>query len=320
MRGEGVLNINATSAAENASPGTEVAHGVTSLTTIFANVYFVGASGAPWILVDTGLPKFAGLIRRAALRRYGAGARPAGIILTHGHFDHAGSALDLATVWDVPIYAHPLELPYLTGKSDYPPQDPTMGGAIAFMSRFFPHEGYNFGARVRPLPEDGSVPGMPGWRWLHSPGHTPGHVSFFRDADRLLLAGDAVATTDMDSWAAQITWSREFDRPPAPFTADWQAVHRSVEQLAALRPRTVAAGHGRPLAGPRVAEELQRFAADFAPPRAGRYAGRPVQADENGLVSVPPRVPDPLPKRVAGAAVALLMGAALVARVNRGRG
>ena len=45
-------------------------------------------------------------------------ARSEGIVLTH--LDHAGAALDL-TGWDVPIYTHPLELPYLTGRSDYPP-------------------------------------------------------------------------------------------------------------------------------------------------------------------------------------------------------
>ena len=56
----------------------------------------------------------------------GAGAPPEAIVLTHGHFDHAGSALQLAEYWDVPIYAHRLEMPYLTGKADYPPPDPTI--------------------------------------------------------------------------------------------------------------------------------------------------------------------------------------------------
>ena len=40
---------------------------------------------------------------------------------------------------------------------------------------------------------------MPGWRWVHTPGHTAGHVSLFRDADRTLIAGDAFVTTKQES-------------------------------------------------------------------------------------------------------------------------
>jgi glyoxylase-like metal-dependent hydrolase (beta-lactamase superfamily II) len=69
-----------------------------------------------WVLVDAGLPGSAGTIRRHAAEIFGSEARPAAIILTHGHFDHVGALLTLATEWDVPVYAHPLELPYLTGR------------------------------------------------------------------------------------------------------------------------------------------------------------------------------------------------------------
>lgn len=301
---------------------TRVVPGVAYMTAVFANLYFVDAGGdAPgaWALVDTGLAHFAGRVRGAAEERYGKGARPASIILTHGHFDHAGSALELAELWDVPVYAHRLEMPYLTGKSDYPPQDPTVGGALAFLSRFFPHTGYDFGERVLPLPEDGSVPGLPGWRALHTPGHTAGHVSLFRESDRVLLAGDALATENQDSWVGMITHAREFRRPPAPFTTDWVAARRSIELLSGLDPSAVGAGHGRPMTGPRVAEEFRAFAAGFKPPRKGRYVREPARADERGVVGLPPPVPDPLPKVLAGVGLALTAGAALtvVARSRR---
>jgi glyoxylase-like metal-dependent hydrolase (beta-lactamase superfamily II) len=42
-------------------------------------------------------------------------------VLTHGHFDHVGSVIELADYWNVPVYAHKLELPYLVGQMDYPP-------------------------------------------------------------------------------------------------------------------------------------------------------------------------------------------------------
>ena len=292
----------------------DVAPGVARLGVVFVNVYFVGAVGESWVLVDTGLPHAAAYIRQAAAACYGEDVPPEAILLTHGHFDHAGSALELAEAWDVPIYAHPLERPYLTGQSDYPPSDPTMGGAIAQMSRLFPTSGYDFGERVQPLPEDGTVPGLPGWRWLHTPGHTAGHVSFYREDDRVLLAGDAFATMDLDSWTSQVTHEREISRPPVPFTTDWGAVRASIKTLAALEPDVLAAGHGLPIAGPDVATDLGRFGEHFTPP-PGRYAGRPVRADERGVVDVPPPVPDPLPAWFAGAAV--VAGAVLVALLGR---
>ncbi|CAN5665685.1 MBL fold metallo-hydrolase [soil metagenome] len=305
--------------SRNHASSEPVAPGVEYLTTVFVNLYMVGAPDGPWILLDTGLPKTDALTLRVVEKRYGTGARPEAIILTHGHFDHAGSAGALADQWNVPIYAHPLELPYLTGRSDYPPQDPTMGGAIAFLSRFFPHTGYDFGTRVRPLPEDGSVPGMPDWRWIHTPGHTPGHVSLFREADRTLLAGDAFTTMDLDSWLANVTEEREIHQPPAPLTTDWDVARRSVERLADLEPATVAAGHGIPMAGPRGAARLRRFAEHFNPPQRGRYVGQPARADEGGVTYLPPPVPDPLPRRAAVAATAAA-AAIIFLRGDRGAG
>jgi glyoxylase-like metal-dependent hydrolase (beta-lactamase superfamily II) len=113
-------------------------------------------------------------------------------------------------------------MPYLTGRSDYPPRDPTMGGAMAQMSRLMPDHGYDFGDRVQTLPADGGVPGLPGWRWVHTPGHTPGHVSLHREDDGVLIAGDSLATMDLDLWAAYFTRQRGLNRPspPSPSTGE----------------------------------------------------------------------------------------------------
>ena len=277
------------------------APGVARVPIGFVNAYLVGRPGEPWILVDTGLPKTDAITRGAVEARFGPGARPEAIILTHGHFDHAGSALALAERWDVPIYAHPLELPYLTGRSDYAPKDPTMAGAIAFLSRFFPSAGYDFGPRVRALPADGTVPGAPGWRWLHTPGHTAGHVSLVRESDRLLLAGDAVATMDLDSWAAQVTKPRDLNRPPVPFTPDWEAATASVHTLAELEPSAIGAGHGLPITEA-TAARLWEYDGHMEVPTHHRYGRAPAVADETGIVALPPPVPDPLPWKLAAAA------------------
>lgn len=295
----------------------EPANDVSRLYVAFVNVYLAGVRDRPWMLVDTGLPLAASLVRARAAERFGENNRPVAIVLTHGHFDHAGNALELARGWNVPVYAHPLELPYLTGRSDYPPQDPTVGGALGFMSRAFPHSGRDLGERVRALPADGTIPGMPEWRWIHTPGHTAGHVSLFRDRDRFLIAGDALATVDQDSPLSMFNLRDEFSVPPAPLTSDWGAARTSVEQLASLQPRTVAAGHGRPVRGERVSDDLRRFANHFTPPARGRYHDRPAIADERGVVDVPPPIADPLPARLLVAG--LVAGGAYLALGRRSR-
>ena len=299
-----------------APPLEAVRPDVARLPVVFVNAYLVGTPGSgPWALVDTGLPHSAALTRSAARARFG-GRPPEAILLTHGHFDHAGAALALADAYDVPVYAHPLELPYLTGRSDYAPPDPTIPGAISFLSRTFSHAGTDLGARVHALPDDGSVPGMPGWRWIHTPGHSAGHTSFWREQDRTLLAGDAVVTADLDSWTALATMPRQFDRPPAPLTPDWDAALASLAVLADLAPEAVGAGHGQAITRG-TANALHTFAAHALRPPDGRYVVTPAVADEQGLVSVPPPVPDPFPWRVAAGVAAAAAVAAMARRRRR---
>ena len=269
----------------------------------FVNAYLIGHPGGPWAVVDSGLPGREEQIFQAAEARFGAGTRPEAIYLTHGHFDHAGSAAKLAARWEVPIFAHRMELPYLTGRSDYPPPDPTIGGAIAFLSRFMPFRARDLGDLVRELP-DGELPGLPDWEWIATPGHAPGHVSFFRSSDRVLLAGDAFASMNMDSWSGLMTGKKELARGGAPFNLDWEATCSSVRKLAALRPNVVGCGHGIPMGDAALPERLARFAERLRAPRRGRYAQAPAKVDESGVVRLPPAPFDPVPLATAGALLA----------------
>ncbi len=287
---------------------TRIAPDVGWLPVSFVNVYFIGQPGRRWLLVDAGLPGRATQIRTAAEARFGVGSKPDAIILTHGHFDHAGSASQLAEKWDVPIYAHSLEMPYLNGRSAYPPPDPTLGGAIAFLSRFMPSKPYDFGDRLRELPPN-TLPGFDDWQWFATPGHSPGHISLFRQSDRVLLAGDAFATMNMDSWSGLITGKQELAPGGAPFNCDWNATIASVKRLAELQPNVVGCGHGIPMKETETSTRLQQFAEEFHAPRRGRYTREPARADERGVVSLPPAPFDPVP--FATAASLLLVGLAL---------
>ncbi|MFJ9497411.1 MBL fold metallo-hydrolase [Brevibacillus centrosporus] len=241
------------------------------------NVCFIGQVDEPngWFLVDTGMPKSADEIRKAAEQRFGANHPPQAILLTHGHFDHVGAVVELSTHWNVPVYAHEKEFPYLTGEQNYPEADFTVeGGLVAKLSSLFPNEAITVGKPLKKLPDDGSIPGLAGWRWLHTPGHSPGHVSFFREKDRALIAGDAFIAVRQDSLFQVLTQLPEISGPPRYFTTDWVAARDSVRRLADLQPSVAITGHGPPLSGETLSSGLQKLAADFdrvAVPDYGRY-------------------------------------------------
>jgi glyoxylase-like metal-dependent hydrolase (beta-lactamase superfamily II) len=239
------------------------------------NVVYAGSPDGAWVLIDAGIPGTKRFMTKAIEERFGEGAKPAAIVMTHGHFDHVGNLKALAKDWDVPIYAHPVEMRYLNGSEAYPDPDPSVGGGMmSAMSRFYPKGPVDVREWLQPLPEDGSVPGMPGWRWLHTPGHTAGHISLWRDSDRAVIAGDAFITTDQESVYAVAKQKPELQGPPMYFTPDWPSAKASVRTLADLEPNLAITGHGPAIEGDELRYGLKLLADRFdeiAVPEHGRY-------------------------------------------------
>jgi glyoxylase-like metal-dependent hydrolase (beta-lactamase superfamily II) len=119
------------------TPMEQIAVGVEGLRIAFVNVFGIAHATGGWTLVDAGLPFSAGFIRNWGERHFGGPA--SAIVLTHGHFDHVSGAADLAEAWNAPIYAHPLEFPYLMGQKEYPaPNTGAGGGLMSMLSPMYP--------------------------------------------------------------------------------------------------------------------------------------------------------------------------------------
>ncbi|MFC4559989.1 MBL fold metallo-hydrolase [Virgibacillus kekensis] len=256
--------------------GREVINDVYYYTDQIANICFIGyPSEGDWVLVDAGLPRSAAEIRSVVVDRFGRNSKPSAILLTHGHFDHIGGLRELVHEWDVPVYAHEKELPYLTGKKSYPKPDSSVeGGMLAKIAEMYPNEPIDLGDSVHALPSDNSVPGLDDWKWIHTPGHSPGHVSFYRETDSLLLSGDAFITVRQDKFYNVLMQTEEVNGPPRYYTTDWTAAKKSVETLESLQPEMVIPGHGTTMKGDKLKEGLRKLVQTFdqtAVPDYGRY-------------------------------------------------
>ena len=184
-----------------------------------ANVYLV-RSGPTWVLIDTAWPHRGHLIRAAAESLFGTGTRPAAILLTHIHPDHSGSALELARTWDLPVHVHPRELPLAPG--GYLPQygNPLDRWLIAPLLRLMPRRKVesslsrtSLEGTAQAFDPGAGVPGLPDWQAIPTPGHTPGHVAFFRSSDRVLITGDAVLTVNLNSVRDLLAGTHRVVRP-----------------------------------------------------------------------------------------------------------
>jgi len=234
-----------------------------------SNVYFV-RSEPSWVLVDAGSADCAPAIRRAAESLFGESVSPSAILITHDHPDHVGSARDLARWWDCAVWVHPDELPIVRGdlaaiRRYASPLDRWIVLPLLRLKGSKRAEAVvaraSLGDVARSFDPIAGVPGLPDWEAVPTPGHTPGHVAFFRRHDRVLISGDALVTMNLNSVWGLLRKSQQVSGPPRYATWDWGVAKESVARLAQLEPLVVAGGHGTPMSGPRLPGSLHAFAA-----------------------------------------------------------
>jgi glyoxylase-like metal-dependent hydrolase (beta-lactamase superfamily II) len=233
------------------------------------NAYLV-RDASSWFLVDAGWQNDGPRIEEAARSLLGPGLAPSAILLTHAHPDHEGSARELARAWGCPVYLHPSEIPIATG--DFAAMERFAGPldrwlilplirAIGRRRREAILAAGSLAGTVRPLPPRGAIPGTEAWRWIPTPGHTPGHVAYVRDRDRVVISGDALVTLAVNSWSGLLRRRQGLSGPPWYTTWDRAAARAAIAAIADLEPSVLAGGHGPPLAGAGTAAEVRAFAA-----------------------------------------------------------
>ena len=235
----------------------------------------LGKQKDKWVLIDTGLENSGEFIRHVVEEEFGSSSKPEAIILTHGHFDHVGSVAELANDWDVPVYIHELELPYVTGKKDYPLAETEVDdGIVAKISKTFKHTSIDLGNRVFPLPADGSIPFMPGWKWILVPGHTEGQIVLFRESDRVLIAADSFTTVKQESLLSVLSQHEKVSGPPKYFTTNWEQAKQSLQKIIDLNPKLAIVSHGQPIEGEDLKQQLDQLMNHFdevAKPHHGKF-------------------------------------------------
>jgi hydroxyacylglutathione hydrolase len=203
------------------------------------NVYLVGN-----VLVDAGT-------RRAERRimRQLAGREVTAHALTHAHPDHQGSSHAICERLGIPLWCGAADVAAMeTAGGISSSQAP--GWLNRLQARYWtgpPHP------VARALREGDEVSGF---RVLEVPGHSPGHVAYWRDSDRALILGDVLTSMNV------LTGFPGLHEPPRVFTPDPRRNRASARRLAALEPQLVCFGHGPPLRDPRV---LERFIASLPP-------------------------------------------------------
>lgn len=155
--------------------------------------------------------------------------------LTHAHADHQGASHAVCTELGIPLWVGEGDVEAMEGGPEAISRRQRPGPVNRLQKRFWTGPAHPVDRVLR----EGDTVGT--FTVLETPGHAAGHVSYWRESDRVLILGDVVNTMNL------LTTRRGLQEPPALFTPDPARNRESIRRLAALEPALICAGHGPPV-------------------------------------------------------------------------
>lgn len=179
------------------------------------------------ILIDAGIRSSGNKILKSIKNR-----KIAAHVLTHAHADHQGSSSFICKHLNIPLWTSEMEKANAESGNviyEYP-------NANHFIARFQQKFWAGSGFKVSKTLKEGDSVGS--FRVIETGGHSNGHISFFRDHDKVLIAGDALVNMNL------LTTKVGLQLPPKLFTTDAKKNIESVLKIYELNPRIICFGHG----------------------------------------------------------------------------
>jgi glyoxylase-like metal-dependent hydrolase (beta-lactamase superfamily II) len=158
---------------------------------------------------------------------------PKALALTHGHADHQGSASAVCGALQIPLWCPEGEADAVESGDVLSLTPNTQMATLSASS--FAGPGHPVARRLKEGDE------VAGFKVLDAPGHSPGHIAYWRESDRTLILGDVLCNMNL------LTGITGLHEPPRVFTVDPARNRESGRRLAQLEPLCVCFGHGPPL-------------------------------------------------------------------------
>lgn len=203
---------------------TDGVHLITGLPPYAINAYLVGD-----VLVDA-------MTRRDWRRILKAlnGHAVTAHAITHAHPDHQGASHAVCEALDIPLWAPELDVPAVEDASLIAERQPDHP-----INRLFAKVMTGPSHPVTRVLREGDD--VAGFTVLDTPGHSAGHLSLWREADRTLVLGDV-----LNNQHPLLGFPRGLRQPPTFFTPDPERNRQSIRRLGELDPALVLFGHGPP--------------------------------------------------------------------------
>lgn len=193
------------------------------------------------ILIDAGIRSSASTILKSL-----TGKQVSTHVLTHAHADHQGSSKDICEHFHIPLWCSVLEKPQAESGNvtkEYPKQNHLI---TKFQKRYWAGPGYEVS---RTLKENDFIGDF---TVIETPGHSSGHLSFYREKDGVLIVGDTLVNMNLATTFVGL------HQPPDLFTTNKEMNIKSIKKLASLHPKVLCFGHGPVLYNKGQFEEFAR--------------------------------------------------------------